>query len=148
MNDELDSMGPVDYLVVEFPQARVTGEAMARLIDLVDLGIVRILDLLFLRKDTDGSVVAIEVADLDSDGTLDLRVLEGASSGLMGNEEIAEAAAVIEPGSAAGILVYENLWAAPFATALRRAGAQWVAGGRIPIPALVAALEATEPAGA
>jgi hypothetical protein len=146
MGDELDSMGPVDYIVVEFPDARVTGETFQRLLDLVDGGIVRILDLVMLRKEQDGSVTAVELTDLDGDGELDLRVLEGASSGLVDHGDVAEAAAVIEPGSAAAILLYENQWAVPFVTALRRAGADLVAGGRIPVPALLDALDAVEAA--
>jgi hypothetical protein len=144
MSDELDMMGPVDYLVVEFPDARVTGDALPRLVDLVDQGVVRILDLVFLRKEADGSVVAVEVADLDGDGALDVRVLEGVASGLVGREDMDEAAAVIGPGSAAMIVLYENLWAIPFATALRRAGAELVAGGRIPVAALLDSLDAVE----
>jgi hypothetical protein len=144
MSDELDMMGPVDYLVVEFPDARVTGDALPRLVDLVDQGVVRILDLVFLRKEADGSVVAVEVADLDGDGALDVRVLEGVASGLVGREDMDEAAAVIGPGSAAMIVLYENLWATPFATALRRAGAELVAGGRIPVAALLDSLDAVE----
>jgi hypothetical protein len=144
MSDELDMMGPVDYLVVEFPDARVTGDALPRLVDLVDQGVVRILDLVFLRKEADGSVVAVEVADLDGDGALDVRVLEGVASGLVGREDMDEAAAVIGSGSAAMIVLYENLWATPFATALRRAGAELVAGGRIPVAALLDSLDAVE----
>jgi hypothetical protein len=146
MSDELDTMGPVDYLVVEFPDARVTGDALARLVDLVDQGTVRILDLVFLRKEADGSVIGLEVADLDGDGELDVRVLEGVGSGLVGRDDMDEAAAVIEPGSAAAIVLYENLWAIPFASALRRAGAELVASGRIPVAALLDSLDAVEAA--
>ncbi len=147
MSNDLEEMGPVDYLVIAFPDnTRLTGEGFSLLVDLVDRGIVRILDLVFVRKDLDGSVVAVEVADLDGDGQLDLAVLEGASSGLVGQDELDDAAAVLDPGSAAAILIYENVWAAPLARALRRVGGQLVAGGRIPIQALLAALDATEPA--
>jgi hypothetical protein len=149
MVDETATMGPVDYIVVEFPGARVTGEALARLVDLVDEGVVRVLDLVFVSKEQDGSVRAVEVADLDGDGALDLQVMAGASSGLVGPDDVEEAGAVLEPGSAAAVLVYENLWAIPFATALRRAGAELVASGRIPVNDLldaVDAIEATEPA--
>ncbi|MGW3916456.1 DUF6325 family protein, partial [Streptomyces sp. NPDC005070] len=113
-------MGPIDYIVVEFPGNRMTGEGLPILVDLVDRGIIRILDLLFVRKDEDGSVVGMEVADFDGDGALDLAVFEGVSSGLLGEDDIAEAGKALEPGNSAGILVYENLWAAPFAAALRR----------------------------
>jgi hypothetical protein len=144
MNDDLEEMGPVDYVVVEFPGNRMTGEAMPLLVDLVDRGIIRILDLAFVRKDVDGTVTAVELTDRDGDGQLDLAVFEGASSGLLDQEDLDEAASVLEPGSSAGILVYENVWAAPFAKALRRAGGQLVASGRIPVQAVLAALDAAE----
>ncbi|MFF3658299.1 DUF6325 family protein [Streptomyces olivochromogenes] len=137
-------MGPIDYIVIEFPGNRMTGEGLPLLVDLVDRGVIRILDLLFVRKEEDGSVVGMEIADLTGDGALDLAVFEGASSGLLGEDDIEEAGSALEPGNSAGILVYENLWAAPFATALRRSGAQMVASGRIPVPAVLAALDATE----
>ena len=143
---DLEEMGPVDYLVVEFPGSKMTGEGLPLLVDLVDQGIIRILDLVFVSKDLDGTVTGIAVADLDGDGELDLAIFEGVSSGLLDEDDVSEAASVLEPGSSAGILVYENTWAAPFAAALRRGGAQLVAGGRIPVPALVAALDALEPA--
>lgn len=146
MSDDFEDMGPVDYLVVEFPGSRMTGEGLPLLIDLVDKGIIRILDLLFVRKDVDGSVVVVELKDLDGDGELDLTVFEGASSGILGEDDAVEAGAALQPGSSAGILVYENVWAAPFARALRRGGAQMVAGGRIPIQALLASLDAVETA--
>ncbi len=151
MDDELDIMGPVDYIVVEFPDARLTGDAFQRLLDLVDGGLVRVLDLVTLRKEQDGSVTVVQIADLDGDGQLDVRVLEGASSGLVDLDDITEAAGVIEPGSSAAVLLYENLWAIPFVTALRRAGAELVAGGRVPVADLLDALDAAEaaaPAGA
>ena len=140
MADDLDQMGPIDYLVLEFPGSRMTGEAFPLLVDLVDRGVVRILDLVFVRKETDGSVVGLELADLNGDGELDLSVFEGVSSGLVGKDDIQEAGTVLEPGSSAGILVYENLWAAPFAAAIRRSGGQLVASGRIPVQAMLAAL--------
>ena len=142
MTDELDAMGPIDYLVVEFPGNRMTGEGLPMLVDLVDRGIIRILDLLFIRKELDGSVSGLTIADLDSDGKLDLMVFEGASSGLLGKDDVEDAASVIEPGSSAGILVYENVWAGPFAAAVRRGGGQLVASGRIPVQALLAELDA------
>ncbi|WP_406376927.1 DUF6325 family protein [Streptomyces sp. NBC_00647] len=137
-------MGPIDYVVVEFPGNRMTGEGFPILVDLVDRGLIRILDLLFVRKDEDGSVVGMEIADLNGDGALDLAVFEGASSGLLGEDDIEEAGRALKPGNSAGILVYENVWAAPFATALRRSGAQMVASGRIPVPAVLAALDDTD----
>ncbi|MET7390833.1 DUF6325 family protein [Streptomyces sp. NPDC005529] len=137
-------MGPIDYVVIEFPGSRMTGEGFPLLVDLVDRGLIRILDLLFVKKEEDGSVVGLEIADLDGDGVLDLAVFEGASSGLLGEDDIAEAGQALEPGNSAGILVYENVWAAPFATALRRGGAQMVASGRIPVPAILAALDETD----
>ena len=144
MAEDMDQMGPIDYLVVEFPGNRMTGEAFPLLVDLVDQGLVRILDLVFVRKDTDGSVAGLELKDLDGDGELDMSVFEGASSGLLGDEDIQEAGDVLQPGSSAGILVYENLWAAPFAAAVRRSGGQLVASGRLPVQAVLAALDAIE----
>jgi hypothetical protein len=142
MSDDFEAMGPVDYMVVEFPGNRMTGEGFPLLVDLVDRGIIRILDLLFVRKDSDGSVAALELTDLG--GEVDLTIFEGASSGLLGQDDLDEAGAALEPGNSAGILVYENLWAAPFARAMRRSGAQLVAGGRIPVQALLASLDAAE----
>ena len=144
MADDLEQMGPIDYLVVEFPGSRMTGEGLPLLVDLVDRGIIRILDLMFVKKDLDGSMKWMAITDLDHDGTLDLAVFEGASSGLLDEDDIADAGGVLDPGSSAGILVYENVWAAPFATALRRGGAQLVASGRIPVQALLAAIDAAE----
>jgi hypothetical protein len=142
--DELDLMGPVDYLVVEFPGNRMTGEGLPMLLDLVDRGIIRILDFAFVTKGTDGSVAGIEITDLDADGELDVAVFEGARSGLVDDDDLAEAGSVLEPGSSAGVLVYENLWAAPLARELRRGGAQLVASGRVPVQALLASIEAAE----
>ena len=144
MTDDLDEMGPIDYIVVEFPGSKMNGEAFPHLVDLVDRGIVRILDLVFVSKDLDGSVKGIAIADFDDDGELDLAVFEGASSGLISDDDIQEAGGILEPGSSAGILVYENVWAGPFAAAVRRGGGQLVASGRIPIQALIASLDAAE----
>jgi hypothetical protein len=143
MND-LEEMGPVDYLVIEFPGSRMTGEGLPLLVDLVDRGIIRLLDLTFVKKELDGFVRGVTIADLDEDGKLDLAVFEGASSGLLGQDDIDEASEALEPGSSAALLIYENTWAAPLATALRRGGAQLVAGGRIPVQAILAALDAAE----
>jgi hypothetical protein len=143
---ELAETGPIDYYVVEFPGSKMTGEGLPLLVDLVDRGIIRILDLVFVKRELDGSIKAINIADFDGDGTLDLAVFEGAASGLLGEDDIDEASSVIEPGNSAGILVIENVWAGPFAAALRRGGAQLVASGRIPVQAILAALEAAEAA--
>jgi len=143
---DVDEMGPIDYIVVEFPGSKMTGEGFPLLIDLVDRGVIRIIDLVFVTKDLDGSVQGIAIADLDGDGQLDLAAFEGASSGLLGEDDVEEAGSVLEPGSSAGILVYENVWAGPFASALRRGGGQLVASGRIPVQALLAALDAAESA--
>lgn len=139
---EID-MGPIDYLVVEFPGNRMTGEGWPLLVDLVDRGIIRLLDLAFIRKDADGSVTALSLHDLGEQG-VDLSIFEGVSSGLLGDDDLAEAANAIEPDCSAGVMVYENAWAAPFADALRRGGGQLVAFGRSPVQAILAALEAAD----
>jgi hypothetical protein len=136
--------GPIDYLVVEFPGSRLTGEGLAVLVDLVDRSILRVLDLLFVRKDEGGKVTIMAIADLDGDGVLDLAVFEGASSNLLGEDEVNEAASVLTEGNSAAILIYENLWAAPMVAALRRAGAELVARGPIPAPDLVSALDSSD----
>jgi hypothetical protein len=138
-------MGPIDYLVIEWPGRQPTGSAAPHLIDLVDRGLIRILDLAFIAKDEDGSVTRLEIADLGGE-VEEYAVFAGASSGLLSEEDTDEAAAALEPGTSAALLVYENAWAGPFAAAVRRSGGQLVASGRIPIQALVAALDATEPA--
>ena len=145
-SNDLQEIGPIDYLVVEFPGSNMTGEGLPLLVDLVDRGIIRILDLVFVKKELDGSVRGMAIADFDKDGQLDLAVFEGASSGLLAQDDLDEAGGVLEPGSSAGLLVYENRWAAPFASALRRGGAQVVASGRIPVQDVLAALDATESA--
>lgn len=146
MADSVEEMGPVDYIVVEYPDNKITGTALRLLLELVDRGIVRIIDLAFLRKESDGSVTALDLVDVREREMLDeLESFLGASSGLLTREDLVEAAAALEPGSAAALLVYENAWAAPFATALRRSGARLVASGRIPIQELIAALDAVAP---
>jgi len=139
-------VGPIDYLALEFPQARITGEGMAALIDLVERRIIRILDLRFVVRGKDDSFTAVELADLDHDGKLDLAVFEGAQSGLLGDDDLAEAADLATQGSAVGILVYENIWAGPFVSAMYKAGAQVVSSGRIPVDAVVATLDQLESA--
>ncbi len=146
MAEDID-VGPIDYLVVEFPGSKMTGEAFPILVDLVDRGIVRILDLLFVKRELDGTVRGLALADLDGDGTLDLAVFEGASSGLLGEDDVNEAASAILPGNSAAVLVFENTWAGPFVSALRRSGAELVASGRIPVSDVIEALEALESAG-
>jgi Family of unknown function (DUF6325) len=146
MTNELDEMGPVGYLVVEFPGNRMTGEGFPILLDLVDRGLIRILDLVFVRKDPNGAMSVLELSDLDRDGKMNLAVFEGASSGLLDADDLSDAGDVLEPGSSAGILIYENRWAAPFAAALRRGGAQLVASGHIPLETITASLDATESA--
>jgi hypothetical protein len=140
---ELDEMGPIDYVLVEWPGRQPTGEAAPLLVDLVDRGIVRILDLVFIAKAEDGSVTRMEISDLAGD-VPELEVLEGASSGLLSEDDDREAAEALEPGTSAALLVYENRWAAPFAAAVRRSGGQLVANGRIPVQALLAALDEAE----
>ena len=146
MTEPRAETGPIDYLVVEFPPGTRTGEGMPLLLDLVDRGLIRILDLVFVAKADDGTVTVLELADVDGDGELDLMVFEGASSGLLGRDDVDEAGAVLDPGTTAAVLVYENVWAAPLANALRRGGAQLVAGGRIPVDEVEAALAPSVPA--
>lgn len=143
-DNTIEDMGPVDYLVVEYPDGPPSGEALPYLVDLVDRGIIRILDLVFVRKDPDGSVTAVELDNLAREGDPYLAVFEGASSGLLGRDDIEEAGTVLGPGSAAAVVLYENVWAAPLVRAMRRSGARLVAAGRIPKPDLVAALDAAE----
>jgi len=138
-------MGPIDYLVIEWPGRQPTGEAMPHLVDLVDRGLIRLLDLAFIAKAEDGSVARVEVADLGEEAQ-EFAVFVGVESGLLSDEDTDQAAAALEPGTSAALLVYENRWAAPFATAVRRGGGQLVASGRIPIQALISALDAAEAA--
>jgi hypothetical protein len=140
----LDELGPVDYLVVEFPPgaAHFTGEMAAELASLVERDLTRVFDLLVLAKDDDGAIEAFEIDDLDE---LDeLRAIEGQIAELLAADDVAHLAEAMEPGTTAGVLVYENRWAAPFASAARRSGGQLVASGRIPIQAIVAALSEDE----
>ena len=141
---DLDETGPIDYLVVEFPGNRMTGEGFPLLIDLVDRGIIRILDLVFVTRDTDGSVAAMEIADFDGDGQLDLAVFQGASSGLIGPDDIDEAASVDRPGQLGRHPGLREHLGGTVRPALRRGGGQLVASGRIPVQAILAALDAVE----
>ena len=142
--EQLEEMGPIDYVVLEWQgELPTAGEVQPLLLDLVDRGIIRILDIAFLTKDEDGSVSALEVGDLKQAAAA-FAEFEGASSGLLGYEDLKEAAAALEPGTAAAVLVWENRWAAPVAAALRRSGGQLVASGRIPVQAILAALDAVD----
>ena len=141
--DQLEELGPIDYVVLEWPNQQPTGEAAPLILDAVDRGIIRILDFALLAKDSDGSVATLELSDLPGDG-LGFGEFEGASSGLIGDEDLQEAAELLEPGTSAAVIIWENRWAAPIATALRRSGGQLVASGRIPVQGILAALDALE----
>jgi hypothetical protein len=143
MNTDDIEMGPIDYLLVEWPGKQPEGEIAPYLVDLVDRGLIRILDLVFLAKGEDGSIAAMEIADVGGE-VAELAIFEGASSGLLDDEDIDEAGTALEPGTSAALLVYENTWAGPFAAAVRRSGGQLVASGRIPVTDLLAALDAVE----
>lgn len=143
--EELEEMGPIDYILIEWPGRQPTGEAVPHLVDLVDSGIIRLLDLAFITKDEDGNVAGVEISEV-ADQVEEMKVFEGASSGLLSEDDTAEAAEALEPGTSAALLVYENRWAGPFAAAVRRSGGQLVASGRIPVQAMMAALEAAEAA--
>jgi hypothetical protein len=141
---ELDVLGPVDYLVVEFPadRANFSGEMAAQLRSLVDREVVRVLDLVILRKEPDGSVEVAELADVDERDVGELLALEADLAMLLAEEDVEEIGKVLEPGSIAAVLVYENTWAGPLASSIRRSGGQLVANGRVPTQALLAAIEA------
>jgi hypothetical protein len=141
MSADLEAMGPVDYLCIEFPKGSLQGTAMPLLLDLVDRRIIRVLDILFVRTGPDGNVFTMDGGELDTNG---LGAFHGASSGLLGGDDLRDIGQVLAPGAAAVVLVYENLWAAPLAVTLRRNGAHLVAGGRIAVQDLLAALDATE----
>jgi uncharacterized protein DUF6325 len=138
-------MGPIDYVIVEWPGRQPNGEAVPHLIDLVDRGLIRILDLAFIAKDEEGSVAVLEISELGGK-VEEFALFAGASSGLLSDEDMSEAAGALEPGTSAALLVYENTWAAPFAAAVRRSGGELVASGRIPADAVLAALDAAESA--
>jgi len=141
MADDTATMGPVGYLVVEFPPSEPTGRGLAALIDLVDQGTIRVLDLVFARKDVDGTVTVVDISDLDGDGELDLTIFEGAASNLLDDSDVDKAGDILEPGASAAILLYENLWAIPFVSALRESGAQLIAAGFVPQDELAASLD-------
>ena len=143
-NDPLDELGPVDFVIIEFPagEANFTGEAADELAALIEAGTIRLVDLLILTKDDDGNVDAVELADLDDLGPFE--ALEAELAEFLAEDDVEHLAAAMEPGSVAGVIVYENLWVAPFASAARRAGGQLIANGRIPAQAIIAAIEADE----
>ena len=136
-------VGPIDFLAVELPGAKLQGRGLDALVDLTDRGIIRILDLVVVQVDENG-FTAVELTDLDGDGELDLAVFVGVRSGLLDDEDVAQSAGLVDPGNAVALLVYENTWAGPFVSAMREAGAEVVASGRIPAEDVVAALEALE----
>src|SRR4029077_10830154 len=144
----LDELGTVDYVVVEFPEgaSNFTGEMASELLDLTDRGIIRVIDVLILAKDDDGTVEAMELSDVEELG--ELAQLETELAELLAADDVAHLAAAMDPGSTAGVLIWENLWAAPFASAARRSGGQLIADGRIPIQAIIASVEADELVGA
>ena len=144
--NSVDELGPVDWIVVEFPGSRFNGEIAPALRDLVDREVVRVLDLLVLKKDADGALDAFELSDLDTSEIGELRGYESELAMLLSEEDVTAVAAAMEPGSSAAVLVWENTWAAPFASAVRHSGGQLVASGRIPIQALLAAVEDDESA--
>jgi hypothetical protein len=147
VSDKDIELGPVDYVIVEWPPGKEpTGEGLELLVGLTERGIIRVIDIAFVMKEEDGTVKGLAITDIDSDGSLDLVQFEGASSGVLDQDDYDEAGAALEPGASAAILVYENRWAAPFATALKRSGAQLVASGRIPVNALLQKLEELETA--
>jgi Family of unknown function (DUF6325) len=142
-SEQLDEMGPIDYILVEWAGRQPNGEVAPHLVNLVDRGLIRILDLVFIAKDEDGTVRGLEIADVGGE-VAELSVFEGASSGLLSDEDVEEAGVALEPGTSAALLIFENAWAAPFATAVRRSGGQLAASGRIPVQAVLAALDAAE----
>jgi hypothetical protein len=140
--ERIEEMGPVDYVVIEWPGRQPTGEVAPLIVDAADRGIIRILDVAFLVKDADGGIATIEAGDFDEDGSF--AEFAGAGTGLIGEDDLADAAQALAPGTSAAILIWENRWAAPIATGLRRSGAELVATGRVPIQAILASLDAAE----
>ena len=141
--DQLEEMGPIDYIVLEWPGRQPSGEVAPLILDLVDRGIIRVLDIAFMVKAEDGSVAAMDLGAINGGGD-GWGEFDGAATGLLGDDDLEEAAAALEPGTSAAVLVWENRWAAPVAAAMRRSGGQLVASGRIPVQAVLAALDALE----
>jgi Family of unknown function (DUF6325) len=143
-NTDLDSLGPVDYIVVEFPAgaSNFTGEMAKELLALVDSGTIRVIDVLILTKNEDGTVDAMELSDIEELG--ELQAVEAQLAELLAADDVENLAAAMDPGSTAGVLIWENLWAAPFASAVRHSGGELIANGRIPIQAIIASIEAHE----
>jgi Family of unknown function (DUF6325) len=139
----LEEMGPIDYVVLEWPGEQPVGDVVPLILDAVERGIIRILDVAIMAKGDDGSVAAIDLGDLSGDAT-SFAEFEGASAGLLGQDDLEDAAAALDPGTSAAVLVWENRWAAPIAIGLRRSGGQLVASGRIPVQAILASLDAVE----
>jgi hypothetical protein len=146
MTDTIDELGPVDWIVVEFPGSTFNGSIAPEITSLVDRGLVKILDLLILKKDADGALEIAELSDVDDGELGELRAFETELATLLSEDDVISAAEAIEPGSSAALLVWENLWAAPFGASVRHAGGQLVASGRIPVQALAAAIEADDSA--
>jgi uncharacterized membrane protein len=144
-SEGVEEMGPIDFIVIEWPGRQPTGEAAPHLVDLVERGIIRVLDLAFITKDENGKVAGVEISEIAGQ-VEEMKVFEGAASGLISDDDISEAAEALEPGTSAALLIYENSWAGPFAAAVRRSGGQLVANGRIPVQAILAALDAAEEA--
>jgi hypothetical protein len=140
-------VGPIDFLAVEIPQGQMKGEGFSELLNLVERGIIRVLDLQAVMVGEDGGITAMSIGDFDGDGTLDLAVFDGAASGLLDDDDVQEAAALVGKGNAVVVLLYENTWAGPFVSAMRRAGAELIASGRIPADDVAAALDVLETAG-
>ncbi|SHN45105.1 DUF6325 family protein [Cryptosporangium aurantiacum] len=138
----LDELGPIDFFVIEFPESHLTGEGLLALVELVDRGIIRVLDLVFVERRSDGTTVRLHLDEQDHRPVL--AQFTGASSGLVGDDDLTVIGEILEPGTWAAVLVYENTWAAPLGRALRRAGGQLVAGGRIPVQAILAVLDDIE----
>jgi hypothetical protein len=145
--ESVDELGPVDWIVVEFPGSRFKGEIAPTLVDLVDRGVIRVLDLVLMKKAEDGTLDFYELADLEDSEVGALRAYETALATLLSEEDVVAVAEAVEPGSSAALLVWENCWAAPFGSAVRHAGGQLVASGRIPVQALLAAIEAEDDEG-
>jgi hypothetical protein len=137
-------VGPIDYLALVFPGAKLTGDGLTALVDLVDRGIIRVLDLRVVKRGEDGLITGLTVADLDGDGVLDVAVFQGVESGLLGEDDLQAFADLVDPGDAIGVVVYENTWAAPFVAAMRAEGAEVLTSARIPAADVIARLEELE----